>query len=181
MVNGLSARAALTRTEMTLRALNGSINGGSLAGSGTVSYQPDAGLNAHLAADVRDMALEFPRGCEASLTRCCSSTRLPSRTPRRRRANSRERSRSCVARTASRWPLSADCWPRCAPAASRATGAPSSEDTAFLKQLALDIRVQTDEDLIVDNNYARAQLGADLNLIGTRRGTRDVGTRRAAR
>ena len=62
VVNGLSARAALTRTEMTLRALNGSINGGSLAGSGTVSYQPDAGLNAHLAADVRDMALEFPVG-----------------------------------------------------------------------------------------------------------------------
>src|SRR5206468_11619570 len=58
VVNGLSARAALTRTEMTLRALNGSINGGSLAGSGTVSYQPDAGgLHAHLAADVRDLAL----------------------------------------------------------------------------------------------------------------------------
>jgi outer membrane protein assembly factor BamA len=48
-----------------------------------------------------------------------------------------------------------------------ATGAVSEGDSAFLRQLALDIRVQTDEDLIVDNNYARAQLGADLELIGT--------------
>jgi len=48
-----------------------------------------------------------------------------------------------------------------------ATGASSAEDTAFLKQLALEISVVTDEDLIVDNNYARAQLGADLDVIGT--------------
>ena len=34
VVSGLSARAALTRTDMTLRALNGSINGGALTGSG---------------------------------------------------------------------------------------------------------------------------------------------------
>src|SRR6185436_9095130 len=48
-----------------------------------------------------------------------------------------------------------------------ATGAASAESDQFLQQLALDIHVQTDEDLIVDNNYARAQLGGDLDLIGT--------------
>src|SRR4030095_11564785 len=31
--------------------------------------------------------------------------------------------------------------------------------------LALDIRVITDEDLVIDNNVARAQLGADLRVI----------------
>ena len=99
--------------------------------------------------------------------RCCSSTRLPSRTPPRRRADFRERSR--YLRGAYREPLAVVGGLLAAMRARRvaATGAPSSEDTAFLKQLALDIRVQTDEDLIVDNNYARAQLGADLNLIGT--------------
>ena len=57
-----------------------------------------------------------------------------------------------------------------------ATGGASEEQSAFLKQLALDIRVQTDEDIIVDNNYARAQLGGDLNLIGSASCTRDLGT-----
>jgi hypothetical protein len=48
-----------------------------------------------------------------------------------------------------------------------ATGGAPEEQSAFLKQLALDIRVVTDDDIIVDNNYAAAQLGGDLNLIGT--------------
>ncbi|HZL94667.1 MAG TPA: translocation/assembly module TamB domain-containing protein, partial [Vicinamibacterales bacterium] len=35
----------------------------------------------------------------------------------------------------------------------------------FLQSLALDVRVVTDEDLVIDNNVAKAQLGADLRVI----------------
>ena len=42
------------------------------------------------------------------------------------------------------------------------TGSPPSP---FLQSLALDVRVITDEDLVIDNNVAKAQLGADLRLI----------------
>ena len=45
--------------------------------------------------------------------------------------------------------------------------AADAESSPFLDALALDIRVITDEDILVDNNYGRLQLGADLRLIGT--------------
>src|SRR5205814_3453930 len=41
------------------------------------------------------------------------------------------------------------------------------EEDVFLRQLALDVHLVTDEDIVVDNNYARAQLAADLDIIGT--------------
>ena len=43
-----------------------------------------------------------------------------------------------------------------------ATGSPPSP---FLQSLALDVRVITDEDLVIDNNVAKAQLGADLRVL----------------
>ena len=43
-----------------------------------------------------------------------------------------------------------------------ATGSPPSP---FLQSLALDVRVITDEDLAIDNNVAKAQLGADLRVL----------------
>ena len=46
--------------------------------------------------------------------------------------------------------------------AGTTTGAPPSP---FLQSLTLDVRVITDEDLLIDNNVAKAQLGADLRLI----------------
>ena len=46
--------------------------------------------------------------------------------------------------------------------AGTTTGSPPSP---FLQSLALDVSVITDEDLVIDNNVARAQLGADLRVI----------------
>ena len=46
--------------------------------------------------------------------------------------------------------------------AGTTTGAPPSP---FLQSLTLDVRVITDDDLLIDNNVAKAQLGADLRLI----------------
>jgi outer membrane protein assembly factor BamA len=37
----------------------------------------------------------------------------------------------------------------------------------FLARLAIDLRLLTEEDIIVDNNYARAQVGGDLRVSGT--------------
>ena len=46
--------------------------------------------------------------------------------------------------------------------AGTTTGSPPSP---FLQSLTLDVRVITDEDLVIDNNVAKAQLGADLRVI----------------
>jgi hypothetical protein len=43
----------------------------------------------------------------------------------------------------------------------------SGDSQSFLDSLSLDVRLLTDEDVIVDNNYGRFQLGGDLRLIGT--------------
>ncbi|HEY3091969.1 MAG TPA: translocation/assembly module TamB domain-containing protein, partial [Vicinamibacterales bacterium] len=167
IVTGLTARAALTRTDMTLRALNGSINGGTLTGDGNVSYQPDAGLNVHLAADVREMALDFPVGLRSQLNAMLQLDAVSE--PDAAASSGRLSGTITVLRGAYREPLAVVGGLLAATRARSvaATGASSAEDTAFLKQLALDISVVTDEDLIVDNNYARAQLGADLDVIGT--------------
>ena len=167
IVTGLNARASLTRTDMTLRSLNGSLNGGALTGSGSVAYDADSGITAQLAADVRDMALDFPAGLRSELD---AMLQLDARAPPGEAAPSGRLTGSItVSRAAYREPLAVVGGLLTALRARRvaATGGAPDGGSAFLKQLALDIRVVTDEDVVVDNNYARAQLGGDLNLIGT--------------
>jgi len=167
IVNGLSARAALTRTDMTLRTLSGSINGGSLTGGGNIVYRPETGLAAHLTTDIRDMALDFPAGLRSDLDAMLQfdATAEPdAATPTGQITGT-----VTVLRGSYREPLAVVGGVLAAlrTRGVAASGAGGEESDAFLRQLALDIRVVTDEDLVVDNNYARAQLGADVNLIGT--------------
>jgi outer membrane protein assembly factor BamA/autotransporter translocation and assembly factor TamB len=167
VVNGLTARASLTRSELTLRELNGSINGGALTGSGSVAYEAETGATAHLAADIRDMALDFPAGLRSELD---AMLQFDAVSPSGDAAPSGRLSGSItVLRSSYREPLAVVGGLLTALRARRvaASGGAAEDQTAFMKQLALDIRVVTDEDIIVDNNYARAQLGGDLNLIGT--------------
>lgn len=167
IVNGLTAQAAVTRTDFTLRTLNGSINGGTLTGTGTIAYQPDAGLNAHLTTDIRDMALDFPVGLRSQLD---AMLQLDVASAPGAAAPSGELSGTVtVLRGAYREPLAVVGGLLTALRARgvAATGAGAPDQSALLEQLALDIRVLTDEDLVVDNNYARAQLAADVNVIGT--------------
>ena len=167
VVNGVTARAALTRTDMTLRSLNGSINGGSLTGSGNVAYQPEAGLSARLAADIRDMALDFPAGLRSELNAMLQLDVVAE--PAAAAPSGRLSGTITVLRGAYREPLAVVGGLLAALRARNvaATGAAAAESDAFLKQLALDVHVQTEDDVVVDNNYARAQLGLDVDLIGT--------------
>jgi len=167
VLNGLTARASLTRSELMLRELNGSINGGALTGSGSVAYEAETGATAHLAADIRDMALDFPAGLRSELD---AMLQFDAVSPSGDAAPSGRLSGSItVLRSSYREPLAVVGGLLTALRARRvaASGGATEDQSAFLKQLALDIRVVTDEDIIVDNNYARAQLGGDLNLIGT--------------
>jgi outer membrane protein assembly factor BamA/autotransporter translocation and assembly factor TamB len=167
VLNGLTARASLTRSELTLRELNGSINGGALTGSGSVAYEAETGATAHLAADIRDMALDFPAGLRSELDAMLQFDVLSP--PGQAAPSGRLSGSVTVLRSSYREPLAVVGGLLTALRARRvaATGGTAEEQSEFMKQLALDIRLVTDEDIIVDNNYARAQLGGDLNLIGT--------------
>jgi len=166
-VSGLNAHASLTRSDLTLRSLDGSINGGALTGNGSIAYAADTGVTAHLGANIRDMALDFPAGLRSELN---AMLQLDMSAPPGDAAPSGRLTGSITVQRASyREPLAVVGGLLAAMRARRiaATGGAPGEQSAFLKQLALDIRVVTDDDIIVDNNYARAQLGGDLNLIGT--------------
>jgi len=167
VLNGLTARASLTRSELALRELNGSVNGGALTGTGTVAYEPETGATAHLAADIRDMALDFPAGLRSELDATLQFDAASA--PGAAAPSGRLSGSITVLRSSYREPLAVVGGLLTALRARRvaASGGAPDEQSAFLKQLALDVRVVTDEDIIVDNNYARAQLGGDLNLIGT--------------
>jgi len=167
VISGLTARASLTRSDVTLRELSGSINGGALTGSGSVAYQPDTGATAHLAVDIGNMAIDFPAGLRSELD---AMLQLDVTAPSGDAAPSGRLSGSMtVLRSSYREPLAVVGGLLTALRARRvaASGVAPDEQSAFLRQLALDIRVVTDEDIIVDNNYARAQLGGDVNVIGT--------------
>jgi len=167
VINGLAARASLTRSELQLRELNGSINGGALTGSGSIAYEAQTGTTAHLAADIRDMALDFPAGLRSELD---AMLRLDVAAPSGEAAPSGRLSGSImVLRGSYREPLAVVGGLLTALRARRvaASGGGPDAPSAFLKQLTLDIALVTNEDIVVDNNYARAQLGGDLNLIGT--------------
>jgi outer membrane protein assembly factor BamA/autotransporter translocation and assembly factor TamB len=167
VINGLAARASLTRSELQLRELNGAINGGTLTGSGSIAYEAQTGTTAHLAADIRDMALDFPAGLRSDLD---AMLQLDVAAPSGEAAPSGRLSGSItVQRGTYREPLAVVGGLLTALRARRvaASGGGPEAPSAFLKQLALDIGVVTNEDIVVDNNYARVQLGGDLNLIGT--------------
>ena len=178
IVNGLTGRAILTRTTATLAALDGSINGGSLTGSGSIEYQPEVRLKpdttgtttggtiaATFAADIRDMALEFPAGLRSELNAMLQLDVASA--PGQATPGGRLSGTVTVLRGAYREPLAVVGGLLSAMRARGVAATAGAESSAVLNQLALDIRVQTDEDLIVDNNVARAQLGADLRVIGT--------------
>jgi autotransporter translocation and assembly factor TamB len=60
VVSGLNAHASLTRSDLSLRSLDGSINGGALTGNGSIAYAADTGVTAHLGANIRTWPSTFP-------------------------------------------------------------------------------------------------------------------------
>ena len=163
IVNGLTARAVLTRTTATLAQITGTINGGSLTGSGVVEYQPAAGLNGRISTDIHDMALEFPAGLRSELDAMLQLD--VSAAPGQNTPTGTLSGRVTILRSAFREPL-ALVGGLLASMRARTTAA-LAESPSPLAGLALDVALITDEDLIVDNNVARAQLGANLRIIGT--------------
>ncbi len=176
IVNGLTGRAVLTRTTVTLASLNGSINGGSLTGGGSIEYQPGAGLNGVLSADIRNMALAFPAGLRSELNAMLQLDVASA--PGQAAPDERLTGMVTILRGAYREPLAlvgglltSMRAQQVATSGDRGSGIGDQGsgigDRSLLDRLALDVRVQTDDDLIVDNNVARAQFGGDLRVIGT--------------
>jgi len=162
IVTGLSATALLERDRARINSLQGQINGGALAGSGEITYGAPAGLGGSLHSTIAGMGLEFPAGLrselDADLTlELTSEDDAPAGTLN---------GTVTVVRSSYREPIAVVTQLLSALRTERLATAVSAEPT-FADRLRLNVRVLTDSDVIVDNNLARLQLGADLRLIGT--------------
>jgi len=157
LVSDLAARTVLTRTTAHITSLTGSVNGGALTGSGEAEYTPEGGLNAQLSTVVRGMALEFPQGLRSELDADLTLEGSESA--------GRLSGTVSVLRGTYREPMAVVTGLLAGLRTQRIAAA--TESSPALDALSLDVRVLTEEDVIVDNNYARIQLGGDLRLIGT--------------
>jgi outer membrane protein assembly factor BamA/autotransporter translocation and assembly factor TamB len=153
----LNAVAVLARGNAFLTSLTGTVNGGMLSGSGQVQYTPD--LRGQFTANVTRMAMDFPEGLRTEVD---STVELTTAVKDGETAN-RLSGLVTIRRGAYREPLALLAGVlNNLQRSGTTTGSPPSP---FLQSLTLDVRVITDEDLIIDNNVAKAQLGADLRVI----------------
>ena len=153
----LNAVAVLARSNAFITSLSGTVNGGKLSGSGQVQYAPE--LRGQVMANVSGMAMNFPEGLRTEVD---SSIELTTTVEDGAQAN-RLSGLVTIKRGAYREPLALVAGLlNNLRRVGTTTGSPPSP---FLQSLALDVRVITEEDLLIDNNVAKAQLGADLRLI----------------
>lgn len=162
VASDVELRALLTRNQVSLTSLGGTINGGALSGTGEVRYAPE--IEGRIEIAVQGMALEFPEGLRSEIDAdldlgltAVSGQAVP---------DGRVGGTVTVTRSAYREPL-ALVTGLLANLRSATAAAAARTESPFLDRLALDVRVVTDDDLVIRNNVARAQIGADLRVIGT--------------
>ncbi len=153
----LNALAVLARNNASLTSLNGTVNGGKLSGSGQVQYAPE--LRGQFMANVTGMAMNFPDGLRTEID---SEIELTTMVEEGRQSN-RLSGLVTIKRGAYREPLALVAG--LLNNLQRAGTTSGSPPSPFLQSLALDVRVVTDDDIVIDNNVAKVQLGADLRLI----------------
>src|SRR4029453_12374680 len=147
----LNAVAVLARSNAFLTSLSGTVNGGKLSGSGQVRYAPE--VSGQFMANVTGMAMNFPEGLRTEVD---SSLELTTSVKDGASAN-RLSGLVTIKRGAYREPLALITGVlNNLQRSETTTGTPPSP---FLQSLTLDVRVMSDEDLVIDNNVAKAQLG----------------------
>jgi outer membrane protein assembly factor BamA/autotransporter translocation and assembly factor TamB len=170
IVSDLDARAVLNRTSAQITALTGSINGGTLTGGGSLSFVSSEGLGAQLATTIRGMALEFPDGLRSEIN---ADLNLAAASlvggPDGSEPAGRISGTVTVVQGSYREPLAVVAGILAGMRAQALTtgAAGVTEVSPIMSALALDVRLITEDDIIVDNNYGRLDLGADLRVIGT--------------
>ena len=166
VVSGLNGRAVLTRTTANLANLAGTINGGSLSAAGEVEFVPRQAIRAALTAAVRGMGIEVPDGLRSELDADLTFAATQTLDADINTLSGELAGTVTVLRGAYREPLAViggllSAIQARAAVPDRATASP------FLDDLALDLRILTADDVIVDNNTARLAAGADLRVGGT--------------
>jgi len=163
IVDDLEAAAEFAGGEASLTTLRGTINGGSLAGSGRLQYAPDT--RGMFTFDVAGMALNAPEGLRSEIDAALGLSLAPQ--PGGGALGGELSGTVTVTRSSYREPLALITGLLGNLRSAAGGEAAADSDPAALDRLALDVRVVTDDDLVIRNNVARAEVGADLRVIGT--------------
>ena len=163
LLSDLAGRAVLTRNGATITTLSGQVNGGPLTGDGMVTYGADGALSAQLSANVLGMALEFPPGLRSEVN--AALTLALDRAAGQETPAGQMSGTATIVRGFYREPLAVVTGLLTSLRTRRLAAA--AEPSPLLDALTLDVRLVTDEDISVDNNYGRFQIGGDLRVIGT--------------
>ena len=157
-VTDLTGSIQLARDRLTTSELTGNANGGRIRFDGELSYPGLHLADGSMSMSGRGLAIEFPRGLrgeiDADLTLALVAEEMTL-------AGS-----VTVLRGAYRDPLIITAG-LLAALRERSIVATSAPEPSALDDLRLNVRLLTEEDLRVDNNYARVALGANLTLVGT--------------
>jgi len=161
VATGVNAFAVLTPQRARIANLTGVVNGGTLSGGGDLRYGREAPASARLTAVIAGMGLELPDGLRSELdaSLALAVVNAPSG------AEGSVTGTVTVTRSAYREPLAVVAGLLNTLRAERVAGARPAD--SFASRMALDVRVVTEADVVVDNNVARAQIGGDLRVIGT--------------
>ncbi len=152
----LDGRLVLTGERLELVALNGLVNGGSLAVTGELHHDDFTITDGTLAIDARNVALEFPEGLQSEL-----EARLSLEASGDSLALT---GTATIVRGAYRDPISMTS--RLLTAINPQTvTVRTGRDSSAVDRMSLDVAIVTDEDIIVDNNYGRFLIG--FQLTGT--------------
>jgi outer membrane protein assembly factor BamA/autotransporter translocation and assembly factor TamB len=162
IATSVDAFAVLSPDSARMTSLAGVVNGGTLTGSGEAHYGPGVSPSARLDATMTGIGLEFPEGLRSELNADLSLAVAR----QGEQTSGAVTGTVTVVRSAYREPLAVAAGLLTALRTEQAAVAPAEPD-AFASRLALDVRLVTDSDVIVDNNLARVQLGGDLRIIGT--------------
>jgi outer membrane protein assembly factor BamA/autotransporter translocation and assembly factor TamB len=161
----LDGRIVLTRSRAQLTSLTGSVNGGALKGTGGVTFETGQPIDASLDLNIDAMALEFPEGLRSELDVYLDiAARLPPEADTE--PSGTIGGLVTVRRSAYREPIALATGLLSA-LRTRRLAAEAVSEPSLVDNLSLDVRVVTDENIVVDNNLGTLQLGADLRVIGT--------------
>ncbi|MBL8290660.1 MAG: translocation/assembly module TamB domain-containing protein [Bryobacterales bacterium] len=155
---GVNARLELNGKQFVLTKLDGSINGGTLSGSGTFGYAGGRLLNTDLTVRAGDVYFDFPAGLKTlsnvdlRLRSTASGSVLGGQVSIQEGGFSDDLNLDTGILAALTAPASIEL---------------TKERDPFLESLRFNVGIRTVNPLVVDNNLARAEVSADLRVVGT--------------
>ena len=156
-ITDLGGLVSLTRDRIQLRDIRASANGGTLEMTGDIEYRDLELAGGALTFTGRGLAFEIPENLRtevnADLEFALSPT-TPSLT-----------GRVTVLRGSYRAPISLTG--QLLTEVAVVSAVPDETEPGFLDLVQLDLSVVSDQDIVLDNNYGRLELGSNLRVIGT--------------